>query len=202
MRASRPTLGGACALAVAIALLAPVPAGADVIDVIRDCRDGVVNGRYTARELREAERNLPSDQVEYGDCADALRAAQLDARRRNSAGGDSPGGDTGAGGGAGGGGSGASATPADGATAAEQAQRSAEDQQALRDGIGQAGKGPAPELTIGGARVAPQARSGSDLPRAVVLAMIAAGLLGLAGAWQVTKRRLGAPLVSLRFLRR
>ena len=185
---------------------APAPAGASVIEVIRDCRDGTIDGDYTARELRDAERNLPSDQVEYGDCADALRQAQLDARRRST---DSSGGGGGSGGGnAGGGRSGGE----QGATPTGRGRRRAtngsrptpnDDVQALTQEKVKVGSGgPPPEFTVGSGHVVPRAPAASSLPLPLALAMVASGLLGLAGAWHVTSRSLGERLVSLRLFRR
>lgn len=192
---------------LAIALIAPAPAGASVVEVIRDCRDGSIDGSYSARELREAERNLPSDQVEYGDCADALRQAQLDARRDRAQRND-------------GGGSGGSGGPGQGGTggaAPEPGQRSQgggaeskaepvipdEDLQALSQEQARAASGgPPPKLAVGGVTVSPRGAAASSLPLPVALAMVGAGLLGLVGAWHVTRRRMGGRLASLRTLGR
>src|SRR5688500_20081456 len=63
-------------LALAFAALAfPAAALASGDDVIRDCADdGVIDGDYSDRELRQAERDLPSDIDEYTDCREAIRA--------------------------------------------------------------------------------------------------------------------------------
>lgn len=197
-------------LLVLVALAAgPAPAAASVIEVIKDCRDGTIDGDYSAKELRQAERNLPSDQVEYGDCADALRQAQLDARRRSS-GDDAQGGGSGGGGGAGAGGSsGGSAGPGPGAggepsrsPAASPEVTPDEDVQALAQDKIKVGSGPPPSLPLGSGRVVPRASADSDVPLPLAIAMVAIGLLGLGAAWQMTRRRLGAPIAALRLRRR
>lgn len=54
----------------------PAAAQASGDDVIRDCaQDGQLNKRYSQKELREAERNLPSDIDEYTDCRQVIRQA-------------------------------------------------------------------------------------------------------------------------------
>ena len=187
---------------------APAPAAASVIDVIRDCRDGTIDGDYSARELRQAERNLPSDQVEYGDCADALRQAQLDARRRSTGGGGDGGGSGGeagsgggssGGGGSGGDGGGGEPNRAPGATPEVTPD---EDVQALAQDKIKVGSGPPPSLPLGSGRVVPRASANSSVPLPLVLAMVAIGLLGLGAVWQMTRSRLGAPIAALRLRRR
>jgi hypothetical protein len=44
--------------------------------VIRDCADdGKLDKQYTQKELRDADKNLPSDIDEYTDCRQAIRSA-------------------------------------------------------------------------------------------------------------------------------
>lgn len=193
-------------LLVLVAILStPAPAAASVIEVIRDCRDGTIDGDYTTRELRQAERNLPSDQVEYGDCADALRQAQLEARRR-SAGGDGDGGGSGGGGSGGGGSSGSGSSGATRepkrAPAAAPEVTPDEDVQALAQDKIKVGSGPPPSLSLGSGRVVPRASADSSVPPSLALAMVAIGLLVLGAAWQMSRTPLGGPLAALRLRRR
>ena len=186
---------------------APAPARASVIEVIRDCRDGTIDGDYSARELRDAERNLPSDQVEYGDCADALRLAQLDARRRSTDSSGEGGGSGGGGGGSGGGRGGSAGEETGGGARARRpagapAVTPEEDVQALTQDRIKGGSGPPPSLALGSGRVVPRAPADSSVPLPLTLAMVAVGLLALAAAWQITRHRLRAPLVALRLRRR
>jgi hypothetical protein len=101
---------------LAALLLAPSAFAQDKIT--RDCYDdGVLQGKYTASELRAARNKLPTDVDEYSDCRDvlsrAIAAATADANKTptptataaptdtgaTTAGGDTTGGDTGATGG-------------------------------------------------------------------------------------------------------
>jgi hypothetical protein len=62
---------------IAVLLLGlPAAARASGSDVIRDCADdGKLDKNYSAKELRDADRNLPSDIDEYTDCRSAIRGA-------------------------------------------------------------------------------------------------------------------------------
>jgi hypothetical protein len=62
---------------IAVLLLGlPAAARASGSDVIRDCADdGKLDKQYSQKELRDADRNLPSDIDEYTDCRSAIRAA-------------------------------------------------------------------------------------------------------------------------------
>ncbi len=96
-------------LAALLLVPAAAHAAADPIKIIRDCEDdGVLQGNYTASELRKARSELPTDIDEYSDCRDVLSRAiaaedrrvdrQRQQRRRPAAagaGGGSTGGDGG-----------------------------------------------------------------------------------------------------------
>lgn len=41
-------------------------------EIIRDCADGRMDGKYSASEMRDARNNLPADVDEYTDCRDLL----------------------------------------------------------------------------------------------------------------------------------
>jgi hypothetical protein len=65
-------------LATVFGLLLAVPAAqaAPRSAIIRDCEDdSKLSGTYTAKELRDARSNLPSDKDAYSDCRDVLGAA-------------------------------------------------------------------------------------------------------------------------------
>jgi hypothetical protein len=92
-------------------LLAPAAHAAGPIQIIRDCEDdGVLQGNYSASDLRKARSNLPTDIDEYSDCRDVLSRAiaaktQTAGGGPDTSGGGAPtGGSTGGGGGSGGGG--------------------------------------------------------------------------------------------------
>jgi hypothetical protein len=72
------TIGKPLILAAAMLVLWASPAQASSGDVIRDCsEDGMLNKRYSQRELAGALDNLPSDLDEYTDCRTVIRRAQL-----------------------------------------------------------------------------------------------------------------------------
>lgn len=55
---------------------APAASAATRTAIIRDCEDdSKLAGTYTAKELRDARANIPSDQDAYSDCRDVLGAA-------------------------------------------------------------------------------------------------------------------------------
>ena len=216
MRAMRDIVrAGAVVAALALGLGVAHPAraaAASIYDVIRDCQDGVVDGRYSLKDLRRAERSLPSDQSEYSDCVDALREAQVSARERRSSGGSS-----GAPGGAPGGhepsppSEGASGMPSGGAAAPAPAPP--EDVAALGEEIGKiAGQGP-PAVSVGGTQLTPLAPGAatalsagevvSKLPPPVLLAMLVIGALCLLVLAVLLRFRLpGAQRLALRLRRR
>jgi len=107
---------------LAALLLAPAARAADPIKILRDCNDdGVLQGDYTASELREAEKQIPTDADEYSDCRDVLSRALSGGE--SGGGGDPGGGDTSGGGSPTSGGSGdptGATTPAPTATAPSQ----------------------------------------------------------------------------------
>jgi hypothetical protein len=196
-----------------LALSSPGPAeAASVYDVIRDCQDGVVDGRYSLKELRRAERSLPSDQSEYSDCQDALHEAQVSARERRAArpgaeGGEADGGD--GGGGSGGGGQGGAGTGG----ASGSPPPLPEDVAALDEEVGRAAVDGPPQVSIGGRPLTPlasgpaTARSAagviSRLPAPMLLAMLGISALCLAAVALTARDRLpGARRLALRLRRR
>jgi hypothetical protein len=101
------------ALVAALLLVPSVAHAAGPMQIIRDCGDdGVLQGTYTASELRNARSNLPTDIDEYSDCRDVLGraiAAKTSSTKDNDGGSQGTG--TGNGGGStGGGGGGGSST--------------------------------------------------------------------------------------------
>lgn len=188
-----------------LALLAPASALAASEDVIDDCaQDGVIDGRYSDQELRDAERDLPSDIDEYTDCREAIRSEL-----------GSDGGGSGSGGSGSGSGGGAPTDPSlvteDGAVASAR-----EDIDALRNLTGSGGDGE-PSIDVGGRKITPGGSAGgellgvantsNDLPgsllTAIVLLLVTAVTAGV-----LLLRRRGLSLPSLgnvkrpRFFRR
>lgn len=72
----RRQLRTSLALLAVLVLGLPAAAHASGADVIRDCADdGKLDKQYSQKELKDAQRNLPSDIDEYTDCASVIRAA-------------------------------------------------------------------------------------------------------------------------------
>lgn len=175
-------------LLIALALLAPalVPTGAMAsgAEVIDDCADdGVIDGRYSDDELREAERVLPSDVDEYTDCREAIRGEL--------------GSDGGGRSGRGSGGTGdPSLTTDSGAVAGSR-----EDIDALNEltdgGRGTRDRGDAPSIDIGGRSVTPGAggkvlglaNSSNELPLSMLSALVLLALMAIAGTVLLVRRR-------------
>ena len=188
--------------ALLVALLSmPAFAQASGEDVIRDCNeDGVLDGRYSQRELRDALNNLPSDIAQYGDCADAIRQAQNDGARGR--------GGTGSAGGPGtGSGRGGSPKPRFGDPTLETKSgayaANKDDKSALDRAVADAARGGALPggLAIPAAGDFEPAKAGG-LPLPLLLALIAVGLLIAATSVLVARRRLPAlTRVTSRFRR-
>ncbi|MEX2195818.1 MAG: hypothetical protein WD844_11080 [Thermoleophilaceae bacterium] len=185
-------------LLIALALLAPalVPTGAMAsgADVIDDCADdGVIDGRYTDDELREAERELPSDVDEYTDCREAIRG-ELGGGREGRSGGSG-----------GGGASDPSLVTDSGAVAGSR-----DDIEALDDLTGGGGgsggdRGEAPSIDIGGREVSPGAggkllglaNSSNELPLSMLSALVLLALMAIGGTVLLVRRRgLPAPVAA------
>jgi hypothetical protein len=171
----------------ALAAAAPSPAAAASRDtIIKDCSDdGRLQGKYTASELRDARKNLPSDISEYTDCADVLRRAELPSGGSSSSSGGT--GTTSGGSFSGGGttGGGGSSTPLTPATDAE------------RQALAKAGTtGDAP-VKVNGTTVVPGAAGFSPnaprngLPDNLLIALLALALLGVGAIAAALRGRSG-----------
>jgi hypothetical protein len=179
----------------ALAVLAvPAPAFGSGSQVIRDCaQDGDLDRKYSSRDLRDAEGELPTDVDEYTDCRDVINQAQV---RDDRDGRDGGGGGTAGSSGNGGSGGGVPATPED-AKELEKATRGAESDEA-------------PELTVGDQRIEPSgggllstAQAANDLPLPLVLVLIAIAALGAGGGYMALRRRFpDARRFALRLIRR
>jgi hypothetical protein len=182
-------------IAVAAAVAVPAPAMASGSQVIRDCaQDGDLDKRYSSRDLRDAEGELPTDVDEYTDCRDVINQAQVR--------GDRDGRDGGGGGSAGGGGSGGAtsgsvpATPDD-AKEIEEVSKSAKSDDA-------------PTLAVGDERIEPTgggllstAQAANDLPLPLLLVLISVAALGAGGGYMAVRRRFpDAKALALRIIRR
>src|SRR4051794_5463507 len=66
---------------LAALLLTPAAHAADGTrgKILRDCQDdSVLNGSYTAEQMRDARNNIPAELDEYSDCRDVLTRAISD----------------------------------------------------------------------------------------------------------------------------
>ena len=162
-----------------VALTTAAPALAQRDAIIEDCQDGDLDGKYSASELRDARKNLPSDVAEYTDCADVIRRGELP-----SGGGSKSGASGAAGGGgptAGGGGGAAPTSPA------------SPDEKRKLEQVAASGGEP---VAVGGREVVPgasgltpdAARNGIPVTLAIVLALLL--LAGLVAAAPALRRRL------------
>jgi hypothetical protein len=192
------TLSAVAALAL-LAVLAPVALAANYHDAIRDCNDdGVLEGHYSRSTLRQAHNHLPSSLQEYSDCSDVLaRALAATPKNGTGGGGTAPTlGDprltTG---------SGAIANnPTQLSDLKKQASRSTDDRAPAKVSVGNTAVTPG---TAGLVHTAARTSSPNELPKSLLVALIAlaamgalAGLMVLRQRWPETRR------VALRLLRR
>lgn len=167
-------------LVALVALALPATSHASPAAVVRDCADdGTLQGAYSNGDLRRAQSLLPTDLDEYSDCREVIGAAITAGPPK-----------TGAGGGTGH----AHARAARSAASAPHAK--ARDRVALES---IAGGGEKPKLKIGDKVVEPGdnglfdlASAANALPMPLLLALIALGVLALAGAAYGLRRRVPA----------
>lgn len=188
------TLLTVLALALAVPALIAGGAAASGDDVIDDCADdGVIDGRYSDEELREAERDLPSDVDEYTDCREAIRGEL----------GNDGGGSGGPGGSGGGQASDPSLVTQSGAVAGSRDDVDALNE--LTDGGRGADRDDAPSIDIGGREISPGAggkvlglSNGSNtLPTSMLSALLLLALAGVAGTVLLVRRHgLPAPVAA------
>jgi hypothetical protein len=164
--------------------------------VIKDCnQDGVLNGKYSNRDLRDALDNLPTD-INAAITSGSNREG--DGRPAGGGGGGAPGG----GGGRGGAGGGDPAV----LTPEEQAARQ-RDQQDLAAITSPEGRDDRPTIDVGGETVKPGsnglfdvATASNSMPLPLLLVLIALGLLALGGGLAALRGRIPAlarlPLLS------
>lgn len=177
-------------------LAVAAPASASPQQVIRDCADdGSLSKDYSNKDLRGARDNLPAELDEYSDCR-SLIAAALKGGSDNGGGRNSPG--------SGVGGAGA-ADPGEAGSRANDAR----DLEALTGsgaeggsgGVssGSGGSGQGPNVNVGGEDVEPGSgglfdlsSASNDMPTPLLLALIAVGVLALAGGIFALRKRVPA----------
>lgn len=172
-------------LALALTLALTGVATASVRDkIIADCTDdGVLQGTYTAKQLRDARKHLPSDVAEYSDCADVLRRAELPSNAGSGGGGtttpgvsSAPGAPTGNG----------------GATTKPLVPETPQD----NDALAQSSAAPETPVKVGGqdllAGAAPlrEGYRANGLPNSLKIALVLLALAGLALSFPPVRRRL------------
>ena len=156
-------------IAVLAVLVAAPPALADStrFKILRECQNGRLTGDYTAREIRDARKNIPDDLDQYTDCRDVLARALLSLTGGGSGDGGS---DTGGIGGGSTGGSGGD----DGGTLLTPST------DADREALEQAATGGGQPIEIAGRRVTPGAGS-NDLPSTLLVPLILIATAAVAG---------------------
>jgi hypothetical protein len=176
---------------VVVMLVAAAPALAGTRQqILRQCQDGRLTGQFTAKEIRDARDNIPTDIDQYSDCRDVLSRALAALAGGGGSGGGGGGHGTGpaaGGGGLGGGGGGGTGD----ASGAPLTPSTPADQKALADA---ARSGGAP-VNVGGAAIVPGATglaghaTRNGLPASLLVVLILLALAGLAGAVPVVRRR-------------
>jgi hypothetical protein len=182
---------------LALAVAAPAPASAAGRDeIIKDCSDdGQLQGKYSASELRDARKNLPSDIAEYTDCADVLRRAELPDSKGSAGGGG--GGSAGGGGVLPGGGSGTGSAGGGTVDAPREVLVPASEEE--RKSLSEASSRGAEPVEVNGQRVTPGAAgfapnaARNDMPTNLLIAIAALALLGSAALGYALRGRFSPP---------
>jgi hypothetical protein len=172
-------------LVALVALAAPAAAVASPDQVIKDCaKDGALNNSYSNSELRKARDKLPTDLDEYSDCREIIAGAIKS------------GSDQGGGRGSPGQGVGGAGAADPGEAAARGADAAALD---AITGSGGTENGEPPSVQVGGEEVQPGtnglfdlASASNEVPTPLLLALIALGLLALAGGFVALRGRVPA----------
>jgi len=193
------------ALLAAVLVLVPtvVPSAAFAADreeILRDCADdGIIQGSYTASEMRDARSNMPAELDEYSDCRDVLSreiSAKTAGTKETGGGG---GGDTSGGGGttSGTGGSTGGTTSSDPAPAPTQAPTgrdpgiqvgpSTPDDFNAIDAATRTGSAP---IKVSGREISPAASVGRNgLPGTVIAVLALLAAAGLAMTVSLVRHR-------------
>ncbi len=188
------------ALLAALLLVPAAAHAADPLDILRDCADDdVLQGNYTLTELREAQRELPTDIDEYSPCRDvlarAIEAKTAKSRPDNNGGGQTGGGTTGGGtstgGDTSGGDTGGGSSPVVGADSGRETPANPQELKALSESASYVDTGAGPRaVSPGKARLAADVgRNGMPTSMIAVLALLAAAAFA-AGAPPLVRRGL------------
>jgi hypothetical protein len=172
-------------LATLAVLAVPAAASASPAQVLADCNDdGALSRQYSNSDLRKALDDMPTDLAEYSDCREIIGAAITGGSDKGQGRG-SPG--------KGVGGAGA-ADPGE----QEAKAQDAADLEALTAGAA-GSDGKPPKVQVGGESVEPGANglfdlssASNQLPTPLLIALIAVGLLALAGGYVALRGRVPA----------
>src|SRR4051794_12614160 len=184
------------ACVVAMLLVTAAPAFADTRQqILRECQDGALTGDYTAKQIRDARDNIPTDIDQYSDCRQVLSSALL-RLAGGSGSSNGPGGSGGGSGGTGGGGAGISGGSGGSGGAGGTGSgglltpTTPQDQQALAD----AAKGAGP-VDVGGTAVdAAKVGLGGmrhTLPTSMIIAPVLLALAAAGAAVPLARRMRG-----------
>jgi hypothetical protein len=181
------------ALLAALLLVPAAAHAADPLDILRDCADDdVLQGNYTLAELREAQKELPTDIDEYSPCRDvlarAVEAKTAKSRPDVNGGGQTGGGTSGGGGTSTGGGDtsggppGGNSSPVVGADSGREQPANPRELQALSESASYVDTGAGPRaVSPGKARLAADVgRNGMPTSMIAVLALLAAAAFAAA----------------------
>jgi hypothetical protein len=172
-------------IAALLAAAVLLPAGSALADPVSDCAsDGALNGSYSDSELRAALGNIPADLDEYSDCRAAISGAIGGGGPTAKSSGASPG--------AGGGGAATAVTAKKQKAAKAKAREKAKKAKKIRQIAAVA-----PGADNGGAALQ-AADTSSGMPTGLLLALIALGLLAIAGGVMTLSRRVPAVGEALR----
>jgi hypothetical protein len=167
-----------CVAAVLLTTAAPALAGTRE-KILQECQDGRLSGDFTAKEIRDARNNIPTDIDQYSDCRDVLARAL--ASRAGGGGGGASGGGGGLGGA--GGGSGPLLTPS-----SEADNKAIQTAQASGDEPVKIGESAVAPGVAGLAAGAPR----TGLPAGIIAVLVLLGIGALAAAAPVLRGRLGS----------
>jgi hypothetical protein len=207
------------ALLGALLFASPALAQGTRVEILRDCQDdGILQGSYTASQMRDARNNIPAELDEYSDCRDVLSrgiSAKTSSKSSNDNGGSggssTGGGSTGGGSSSSGGSSSGGSTSTDSGSSADSGGGSPTDSDELDSGHafpstpqdwaaveeakqeGQRFAGDLRQVSPGATRLtATVGRNGIPGVLVGVLALLGAAALALVVAPLIRRRGLGA----------
>ena len=166
-----------CVAAVLLTAAAPALAGTRE-KILQECQDGRLSGDFTAKEIRDARNNIPTDIDQYSDCRDVLARA-LASRAGGGGGGAAGGGGLGGAGG----GSGPLLTPS-----SEADNKAIQNAQARGDEPVKIGESAIAPGAAGLAAGAPR----TGLPAGIIAVLVLLGIGALAAAAPLVRGRLGS----------